>query len=183
MADKEEKQEVTKAKKEESAKTEEKGKDKSAEKKEKAKTEKEETTKEKAPKKEEKTTAKPKKKSRGKKRNVPEGNAYIQASYNNTVVTLTESNGNVIAWSSAGSSGFKGARKATPYAAQISAENAAEKAAPYGLERVHVHVKGVGTGREQAIRGLVAAGINIVSINDVTPVPHNGCRKKKQRRV
>ncbi len=159
--------------------------------------EKEESKDEKAPKKEgtkekkaekaeekpEKTTAKPKKKSRGKKRNVPEGNAYIQASYNNTVVTLTEPNGNVIAWSSAGSSGFKGARKATPYAAQISAENAAEKAAPYGLERVHVHVKGVGTGREQAIRGLVAAGINIISINDVTPIPHNGCRKKKPRRV
>lgn len=180
MADKEEKQEVAEAKKEESAKAEKKGKDESAEKKD-AKAEKKD---EKAPKKEEKSAPKkPKSRSRGKKRNVPEGNAYIQASYNNTVVTLTEPNGNVIAWSSAGSSGFKGARKATPYAAQISAENAAEKAAPYGLERVHVHVKGVGTGREQAIRGLVAAGINIISINDVTPIPHNGCRKKKPRRV
>lgn len=193
MAEEENKEKPEKkdTKKEESAKAEKKSKDESAEKKDtKAKKTKEKdesaTKKEeesKAPKEEEKPTAKPKKKSRGKKRNVPEGNAYIQASYNNTVVTLTEPNGNVIAWSSAGSSGFKGARKATPYAAQISAENAAEKAAPYGLERVHVHVKGVGTGREQAIRGLVAAGINIVSINDVTPIPHNGCRKKKQRRV
>lgn len=124
-----------------------------------------------------------KSRSRAKKRNVPEGAAHIQASYNNTIVTLTEPNGNVIAWSSAGASGFKGARKATPYAAQISAENAAEKASKYGLERVHVYVKGVGTGREQAIRGLVSSGINIISINDITPIPHNGCRKKKQRRM
>lgn len=120
---------------------------------------------------------------RAKKRNVPEGNAYIQASYNNTIVTLTEPDGNVIAWSSSGASGFKGARKATPYAAQISAENAAGKAKIYGLERVHVYIKGVGTGREQAVRGLVGSGINIISINDITPIPHNGCRKKKQRRV
>ena len=189
MADKEEKKDKNKANpdlagpKNEKQEVKKKSTKESAVKKEESKTEKKETTKEKAPKKEEKTTTKPKKKSRGKKRNVPEGNAYIQASYNNTVVTLTESNGNVIAWSSAGSSGFKGARKATPYAAQISAENAAQKAAPYGLERVHVHVKGVGTGREQAIRGLVAAGINIVSINDVTPIPHNGCRPPKRRRV
>ncbi len=135
---------------------------------------------------EKKTEEKPKAKksrSRSKKRNVPEGAAHIQASYNNTIVTLTEPNGNVIAWSSAGASGFKGARKATPYAAQISAENAAQKASAYGLERVHVYVKGVGTGREQAIRGLVSSGINIISINDVTPIPHNGCRKKKQRRM
>lgn len=187
MAEEEDKEKLEKkdAKKEKSAKAEKKSKDESVEKKEKESKapKKEETKAKKTEEKPEKPTAKPKKKSRGKKRNVPEGNAYIQASYNNTVVTLTEPNGNVIAWSSAGSSGFKGARKATPYAAQISAENAAEKAAPYGLERVHVHVKGVGTGREQAIRGLVAAGINIVSINDVTPIPHNGCRKKKKRRV
>ncbi|NIA01773.1 MAG: 30S ribosomal protein S11 [Nitrospirae bacterium] len=136
------------------------------------------------PVKEEKSEPKAKKsRSRSKKRNVPEGAAHIQASYNNTIVTLTEPNGNVIAWSSAGASGFKGARKATPYAAQISAENAAQKASAYGLERVHVYVKGVGTGREQAIRGLVSSGINIISINDVTPIPHNGCRKKKQRRM
>ncbi len=123
------------------------------------------------------------KKPKARKRNVPEGNSYIQASYNNTIVTLTEPNGDVIAWSTAGANGFKGARKATPYAAQVSAESAAEKAKTYGLDRVHVYVKGVGTGREQAIRGLVSSGINIISINDITPIPHNGCRKKKQRRV
>ncbi len=124
-------------------------------------------------------TAKPK----AKRRNVPEGAAYIQASYNNTIVTLTEPNGDVIVWSSAGASGFKGARKATPYAAQVAAENAAEKAKIFGLERVHVYIKGVGTGREQAIRGLVSAGLNLLTINDLTPVPHNGCRKRKARRV
>jgi len=119
----------------------------------------------------------------GKRRSVPLGNAYVRASYNNTIVTLTEPNGDVIAWGSAGASGFKGARKATPYAAQIAAENAAEKAKAYGLKKVHVYVKGVGSGREQAIRGLVSSGIDLISINDVTPIPHNGCRKKKQRRV
>ena len=123
------------------------------------------------------------KKSKSKRKSVQTGNAYIQASYNNTIVTLTEPNGDVIAWSSAGASGFRGARKATPYAAQVSAENAAEKAKVYGLEKVHVHVKGVGSGREQAIRGLVSSGIDIVSINDMTPIPHNGCRKKKRRRT
>lgn len=123
------------------------------------------------------------KKTKSKRRNVPEGKAYIQASYNNTIITLTEPNGDVISWSSSGASGFKGARKATPYAAQVSAENAAEKAKVYGLDRVHVYVKGVGSGREQSIRGLVSSGINIISINDLTPIPHNGCRKKKQRRV
>jgi small subunit ribosomal protein S11 len=145
------------------------------------KTEKAETPK--TQEKSEKEEVKPKKRSRAKKRSVPEGNAYIQASYNNTIVTLTEPKGDVIAWSSAGASGFKGARKATPYAAQIAAENAAEKAKPYGLERVHVYIKGVGTGREQAIRGLVSSGINLITINDITPIPHNGCRKKKRRRV
>ena len=122
-------------------------------------------------------------KTKAKRRNVPEGAAYIQASYNNTIVTLTEPNGDVLVWSSAGSSGFKGARKATPYAAQVAAENAAEKAKIFGLERVHVNIKGVGTGREQAIRGLVSAGLNLLTINDLTPVPHNGCRKRKARRV
>lgn len=123
------------------------------------------------------------KKTRSKKTKVENGNAYIQASYNNTIVTLTEPNGNVIAWSSAGASGFKGARKATPYAAQVAAEKASEAAKVYGLERVHVYIKGVGTGREQAVRGLSSSGLDIVSINDLTPTPHNGCRKKKQRRV
>lgn len=123
------------------------------------------------------------KKAKSRRRSVPQGVAHIQASYNNTIVTLTDPNGDVIAWSSAGGSGFKGARKSTPYAAQVSAENAAEKAKMFGLEAVHVYVKGVGSGREQAIRGLVSSGINIISINDITPIPHNGCRKKKQRRV
>lgn len=126
---------------------------------------------------------KPTKKAKLKRKHVPVGNAHIHASYNNTIVTLTEPGGDVISWASAGSSGFKGARKATPYAAQVSAENAAEKAKVFGLEKIHVHVKGIGSGREQAIRGLVASGLDIVSINDVTPIPHNGCRKKKQRRV
>lgn len=120
---------------------------------------------------------------KAKRRSVPEGNAYVQASYNNTIVTLTEPSGDVISWSSAGASGFKGARKSTPYAAQVSAENAAEKAKVFGLERVHVYIKGVGSGREQAVRGLASSGIDIISINDLTPMPHNGCRKKKARRV
>ncbi|MBD3360880.1 30S ribosomal protein S11 [Candidatus Peregrinibacteria bacterium] len=125
---------------------------------------------------------KPQKKPKSRRRSVPEGNAHIHASYNNTIITLTEPNGDIVSWSSAGSSGFKGARKATPYAAQVSAENAVEKAKPYGLERVHVFIKGVGTGREQAVRGLVSAGLDLISISDITPIPHNGCRKKKLRR-
>ena len=130
-------------------------------------------------------TVKPKKNvKKAKKRRIVEiGNAYVQASYNNTIVTITEINGDVIAWSSSGASGFKGARKATPYAAQISAENAAEKAKVFGLARVHVHIKGVGSGREQAVRGLVSSGLDILSISDLTPIPHNGCRQKKSRRV
>lgn len=123
----------------------------------------------------------PKKKIR--KRAVPECNAYIQATYNNTIITITEPSGDVVAWSSSGSSGFKGTRKSTPYAAQVAAENAVEKAKPSGVEKVHVFVKGVGSGREQAVRGLNAAGLQIVSITDTTPIPHNGCRKKRQRRV
>ncbi len=142
---------------------------------------------EKAPKKAEKAgeekEVKAVKKSKTKRRNVQMGNAYVQASYNNTIVTLTDQNGGVLAWSSSGASGFKGARKSTPYAAQVSAENAVEKAKVYGLERVHVYIKGVGSGREQAVRGLVSSGLDIISINDVTPIPHNGCRKKKGRRV
>lgn len=118
-----------------------------------------------------------------KKRTVLEGRAYIKASYNNTIVTITEPSGDVLAWGTAGASGFKGTRKSTPYAAQVAAENAGEKAKAYGLERVDVFVKGIGPGREQAIRGLNSAGIEVVSIADITPIPHNGCRSKKQRRV
>jgi small subunit ribosomal protein S11 len=117
------------------------------------------------------------------KRTVTEGNAFVQSSFNNTVITITDLSGNVIAWSSAGSNGFKGAKKATPYAAQISAEAAVNKALLYGIEKLHVFVKGIGAGREQAIRGLHANGVNIESITDVTPVPHNGCRPRKSRRV
>lgn len=123
------------------------------------------------------------KKAKARKRTVPLGKAFINASYNNTIVTLSEPNGDVIAWSSSGSSGFKGTRKSTPYAAQVAAENAVEKAKIFGLEKVHIVVKGVGNGRDQAIRGLVSAGLEILSISDLTPVPHNGCRKKKARRV
>lgn len=117
------------------------------------------------------------------KRTVTEGRAYVQSSFNNTIVTITDLSGNVIAWSSAGSNGFKGAKKATPYAAQISAEAAINKALLFGVEKLNVFVKGVGAGREQAIRGLHSSGINIESITDQTPVPHNGCRPRKARRV
>lgn len=130
------------------------------------------------------TTEAPKpKKSGQKKLTVSTGRAYIQASYNNTLVTITGPDGNVIAWSSSGSSGFKGTRKATPYAAQIAAENAVNKAKVYGLEKVDVYVKGIGAGREQALRGLHTAGLHVERITDTTTIPHNGCRPKKQRRV
>ncbi len=122
-------------------------------------------------------------KKKAKRRLVQEGKAFIQATYNNTIVTITDLNGEVLAWSSAGSNGFKGAKKATPYAAQISVEAAVNKAKVFGLEKVHVIIKGVGSGREQAIRGLHTAGVNIESIKDVTAVPHNGCRPRKARRV
>jgi small subunit ribosomal protein S11 len=130
-----------------------------------------------------KDTGKKEKKTKSKRKSVLTGCAYIQASYNNTIISLTEPNGDVISWASAGASGFKGTRKSTPYAAQVAAEKAVEKAKVFGLQKVHVYVKGVGSGREQSIRGLVASGLDIISINDVTPIPHNGCRKKKARRV
>ena len=116
------------------------------------------------------------------KKNVPVGNVHIQSSFNNAVVTITDPGGDVISWSSAGSNGFKGSRKSTPYAAQVSAENAAEKAKIHGLEKVHVFVKGVGPGREQAVRGLQAAGIHVLSLTDVTSVAHNGTRAKRVRK-
>lgn len=120
---------------------------------------------------------------KAKRRILAEGLVYIQAGFNNTIVTITDTKGDVVAWSSSGSSGFKGARKATPYAAQVAAENAANKAKAFGLEKVDVFVKGVGNGRDQATRGLHAAGLTITTITDVTPISHNGCRKKKARRV
>lgn len=117
------------------------------------------------------------------RKSVLKGNAYIQATFNNTIITLTDKDGGVIASSSAGSSGFKGARKSTPYAAQVAAENAVEKAKAYGLMQVSIFVKGVGPGREQGIRGLQSAGLDIDAIVDTTPTPHNGCRRRKPRRV
>ncbi|MCK4910748.1 MAG: 30S ribosomal protein S11 [Thermodesulfovibrionales bacterium] len=126
------------------------------------------------------------KKKSGKKRekkNVPVGQAHVQATFNNTIVTITDPAGNTVAWASAGSQGFKGSRKGTMYAAQIVAEAAAKKAADAGMRQVDVFIKGPGSGRESAIRALQAAGLEITMIRDVTPVPHNGCRPPKRRRV
>jgi small subunit ribosomal protein S11 len=117
------------------------------------------------------------------KRHITSGSAYIQATFNNTIVTITDPTGGVITWSSAGNLGFKGSRKGTPYAAQIAAEAAAKKAIDIGMKQVDVYVKGPGAGRESAIRALQAAGLDINLIKDVTPVPHNGCRPPKRRRV
>ena len=120
---------------------------------------------------------------RREKRNVPRGKAFIKSTFNNTIITLTDPNGNVIAWSSSGSSRFKGSRKSTPYAAQVAGETVSRKAMNQGLREVEVFVKGPGSGREAAIRALQASGISILSITDVTPIPHNGCRPPKRRRV
>jgi small subunit ribosomal protein S11 len=117
------------------------------------------------------------------KRTVPRGAAHIKASFNNTIVSLTDPQGNVIAWASAGASGWKGSRKSTPYAAQVTAENAARKAMDQGLRTVEVFVRGPGAGREAAIRALEATGLEVTAITDVTPIPHNGCRAPKRRRV
>jgi len=117
------------------------------------------------------------------KKKISRGQAHIQATYNNTIITLTDQSGNALAWSSAGINGFKGPKKATPYAAGVIVRNAAEKVKDYGLQEVEVFVKGVGAGREAAIRALHANGIAVTSIKDVTPIPHNGCRSKKVRRV
>ena len=127
-----------------------------------------------------------KKRTRGRKRerkSIPAGRAYIQSTFNNTIVTLTDLQGNVIAWGSSGSAGFKGSRKGTPYAAQLAAHDAARKAMEHGLRQVEVYVKGPGSGREAAIRSLQGSGLSITSIRDVTPIPHNGCRPRKRRRV
>jgi small subunit ribosomal protein S11 len=120
---------------------------------------------------------------RREKKNVPRGQAHIQSTFNNTIITLTDPKGNVLSWSSAGASDFKGSRKSTPYAAQVAAESAARRAMEHGLRQVEVYVKGPGSGREAAIRSLQASGIQVVSITDVTPIPHNGCRPPKRRRV
>ena len=117
------------------------------------------------------------------RRNVEHGQAHIQSSFNNTIVTLTDSEGNALSWASAGGLGFRGSKKSTPYAAQMAAETAAKAALPYGLKTIDVMVKGPGSGREAAIRALSACGLEVVSIKDVTPVPHNGCRPPKRRRV
>ena len=117
------------------------------------------------------------------KKNVEHGQAHIQSSFNNTIVTLTDAQGNALSWASAGGLGFGGSRKSTPYAAQMAAETAAKAAMEYGLKSVEVFVKGPGSGREAAIRSLQSAGLEISSIKDVTPIPHNGCRPPKRRRV
>lgn len=129
-----------------------------------------------------KTTSKRKVKSKERK-NIPYGIAHIQSTFNNTIVNITDLNGNTIAWGSAGGQGFKGSRKSTPFAAQITATAVARNAREHGVTRVDVRVKGVGSGRETAVRSLQAAGLEIGDIIDVTPVPHNGCRQPKRRRV
>ena len=117
------------------------------------------------------------------KKNIPTGIVHIQSTFNNTIVTITDPAGNVVAWSSPGVQGFKGSRKSTPFAAQLAAEDAAKKAMEHGMKTVEVYVKGPGAGRESALRSLQAAGFNILTIKDVTPLPHNGCRPPKRRRV
>jgi small subunit ribosomal protein S11 len=117
------------------------------------------------------------------RKNIPRGRAYIQATFNNTIITLTDPAGNALAWSSAGSNGFKGSRKSTPYAAQVTAEQAARRGMEHGLRQVDLFVTGPGSGREMAIRSLQASGVQVVSITDTTPIPHNGCRPPKRRRV
>jgi small subunit ribosomal protein S11 len=117
------------------------------------------------------------------KKNIPIGVAHIQSTFNNTVVTITDQVGNAVSWATAGSIGFKGSRKSTPFAAQIAAEKAAKKAVENGMRQVSVLVKGPGSGRESALRALQAAGLKVTMIRDVTPIPHNGCRPSKRRRV
>ena len=120
---------------------------------------------------------------RKEKKNVAHGHAHIKSTFNNTIVSICDPQGNVISWASAGHVGFKGSRKSTPFAAQMAAESAARKAQEHGMKKVDVFVKGPGSGRETAIRSLQAAGLEVGSISDVTPVPHNGCRPSKRRRV
>ena len=130
--------------------------------------------------------AAPKKKTKGRrkeKKNVVHGVAHIQATFNNTIISISDPDGNVLSWASAGNVGFKGSRKSTPFAAQLAAEAASRRAQEHGVRRVEVMVKGPGSGRETAIRSLQASGLEVIGIKDVTPVPHNGCRPRKRRRV
>ncbi len=120
---------------------------------------------------------------RREKKNITVGQAHIQSTFNNTIVAVTDQQGNVIAWGSAGSQGFRGSRKSTPFAAQVTAENAARRAMEHGLKQIEIFVRGPGAGREAAIRSLQAAGLEVTAITDVTPIPHNGCRPPKRRRV
>ena len=120
---------------------------------------------------------------RRERKSIPAGRAYIQSTFNNTIVTLTDPKGNVIAWGSSGTAGFKGSRKGTPYAAHLAAQETARRGMEHGLRQIDVYVKGPGSGREAAIRSLQSAGLHITSIRDVTSVPHNGCRPPKRRRV
>ena len=117
------------------------------------------------------------------RKNIASGVAHVNASFNNTMITITDAQGNAISWSSAGAMGFKGSRKSTPYAAQIAAEDAGNKAKEHGMKMLEVEVRGPGSGRESALRALQSAGFQITSIRDVTPIPHNGCRPRKKRRV
>ena len=120
---------------------------------------------------------------RREKKNITSGVAHVNASFNNTMITITDAQGNAIAWSSAGSQGFKGSRKSTPFAAQVAAEQAGRKAMEHGMKTLEVEVRGPGSGRESALRSLQSVGFTITSIRDVTPIPHNGCRPRKRRRV
>ncbi len=126
------------------------------------------------------TTARPRRRER---KNITSGVAHVNSTFNNTMITITDAQGNSIAWSSAGAQGFKGSRKATPYAAQMAAEDAGRKAQEHGVKTLEVEVKGPGSGRESALRALQAVGFSITAIRDVTPIPHNGCRPRKRRRV
>tara|TARA_B100000242_G_scaffold276889_1_gene233117 strand:+ start:378 stop:767 length:390 start_codon:yes stop_codon:yes gene_type:complete len=124
--------------------------------------------------------SKPKKKT---KKNIPSGIAHINSTFNNTIITITDTTGNTVSWSSSGNKGFKGSRKSTPFAAQLAAEEAGKKAMEHGMKHVEVVIKGPGNGRESAIRALGSTGLNITVIKDITPIPHNGCRPSKKRRV
>ena len=126
---------------------------------------------------------KPTRVKRRERKSIPKGRAYIQSTFNNTIINLTDPSGNTIAWGSSGSAGFKGSRKGTPYAAQLAAEQTARRGMEHGLRQVEVYVKGPGSGREAAIRSLQSAGLTITGIREVTPIPHNGCRPRKRRRV